>query len=357
MTALRLDDPIELTRQLCDIPSVSDDEREIADAVEASVSGLRHLTVGRDGDTVVAATHAGRPQRVVIAGHLDTVPINGNVPSHLEQRDGEQWLVGRGAVDMKGGVAVQLSSAAALTAPALDVTWIWYDHEEVDAAANGLGRVAQTHPDWLVGDFAILGEPTQARIEGGCNGTCRFWITVPGVRAHSARPWMGKNAIHAAADVLERARSFDAQTVTVDGLGYREALNAVEISGGIAGNVIPDECRIHFNYRFAPSRTAAEAEVLMRETFAGYEITMVDMSPGARPGLDAPLVRQFVAATGGPVAPKYGWTDVARFAQLGIPAVNYGPGDARFAHADDEAVLTSEITACAEGLQRWLGGR
>lgn len=354
MSALHLHDPELLTRELCDIPSVSGAESELADAVEASVSGLPHLRVLRDGDTVVASTDLGRPHRVVIAGHLDTVPVHGNLPVIPEVRDGERWLVGRGTVDMKGGVAAQLSAAAALRAPTWDITWVWYDQEEVDAALNGLGRVMDRHPDWIGGDFALLGEPTSARIEGGCNGTCRFWISVPGLRAHSARAWMGHNAIHDAADAIERARSFPETTVRVDGLDYREGLNAVQIEGGVAGNVIPDLCRIHFNYRFAPDKSAQQAETLMRERFAGFELQMVDMSPGARPGLDAPETRAFVQAIGGDVLPKYGWTDVARFSALGIPAVNYGPGDARLAHADNEAVRVSEILDCTAGLRRWL---
>ncbi|MEO6942204.1 MAG: succinyl-diaminopimelate desuccinylase, partial [Terrimesophilobacter sp.] len=231
---------IEITQALCDIESVSGNEREIADAVEAAVSGFTHLDVTRDGDAIVARTHLGREQRVVIAGHLDTVQVNNNLPT---RRVG-QFLVGRGTVDMKAGVAVQLKLAVELTEPAVDITWIWYDHEEVSSDLNGLGRLARNHPALLAGDFAILGEPTNAVIEGGCNGTLRVDVTTRGVRAHSARAWVGRNAIHLAAPILSILAEYEPREVEVDGLVYRESLNVVGITGGVAGNVIPDECTV-----------------------------------------------------------------------------------------------------------------
>jgi succinyl-diaminopimelate desuccinylase len=355
MSALDLSaSSVELTRALCDIESVSGNEGPLADAVQAALSGLEHLNVVRDGDTIVARTACGRPQRVVIAGHLDTVPVNDNLPTRRERADGRDWLWGRGTVDMKAGVAVQLKLAAELVAPALDVTWIWYDHEEVASDLNGLGRIAAGRPDLLAGDFAILGEPTNSQVEGGCNGTLRVDVRTRGLRAHSARAWVGRNAIHAAAPILTALAGYVPRQVEVDGLVYREGLNAVRISGGVAGNVIPDECVVHVNYRFAPSRSAEEAIAHVREVFAGYETTVVDVAEGARPGLDAPLARAFVAAVGGTANPKYGWTDVARFAALGIPAVNYGPGDPLKAHADDERVDIEQITRCERGLRAWL---
>ncbi len=351
---LDLADPVALTAALCDIPSVSGDERALADAVEAALRAHAHLEVFRDGDAVVARTHLGRARRVVVAGHLDTVPVQGNLPTRLV--DGELW--GRGTVDMKGGVAVALHLAATLTAPAWDVTWVFYDQEEVDADRNGLGRIAGAHPEWLAADFAILGEPTSAAIEGGCNGTIRAEVRTHGRTAHSARAWRGVNAIHAAAPILERLRTHVPTEVDVDSLVYREGLNAVGIRGGIASNMVPDECVVTVNYRFAPSRTVAEAEAHVRELFAGHEVVITDAAPGARPGLDDPAVADFVGAvsahTGGGVGPKYGWTDVARFAALGIPAVNFGPGDPLLAHADDERCPVSDIRACAAALRAWL---
>ncbi len=343
--------PVDLTVELCDLPSVSGDERVIANAIEASLRAYPHLTVDRDGDAVVARTTLGRDRRVVIAGHIDTVPVNGNLPV---RRVGDD-LVGRGTVDMKAGVAVALVLAADLSAPPVDLTWIFYDHEEVAAELNGLGRLARTRPDLLAGDFAILGEPTSATVEGGCNGTARVDIRLRGRRAHSARSWMGHNAIHDAAEVLRILRDYQAAELEVDGLVYREGLNAVGISGGVAGNVIPDEAVVSVNYRFAPSRSAADAIAHVREVFAGFEVEVTDLAEGARPGLDDPLAQEFVAAVGGVARPKYGWTDVARFSALGIPAVNYGPGDPQLAHADDERVHIDEILACERGLRAWLG--
>ena len=346
----------ELTRALVDIPSESGDEAAIADAVEAALRSCAHLEVIRDGDAVVARTALGRDRRVVVAGHLDTVPINGNVPARL---DGDE-LVGRGTVDMKAGCAVALKLAAELQEPVVDITWVWYDQEEVSSDRNGLGRLVRTRPDLLAADFAVLGEPSNAEVEGGCNGTLRVDVILRGRRAHSARAWMGENAIHAAAPVLAALTAYEPEEVEVDGLGYREALNAVLISGGVATNVIPDECVVQVNYRFAPSRTGAEAEARVRALIAdaapAAEVVVVDLAEGARPGLDAPLAQAFVAAVGGEVRPKYGWTDVARFSALGIPAVNYGPGDPSLAHADDERVPLEQLERCERGLRAWLTG-
>ncbi len=343
---------IDLTRALCDIESVSGNEKAIADAVEAALSGAGHLELFRDGDAVVARTGLGRDRRVLIAGHLDTVPVNKNLPSRIV--DDELW--GRGTVDMKAGVAVQLKLAAELSSPIVDITWIWYDHEEISEELNGLGRLARIRPDLLEGDFAILGEPTAGIIEGGCNGTVRVEVRAFGKRAHSARAWTGHNAIHDLAPILAALADYSPREVEVDGLVYKEGVNAVGITGGVAGNVVPDEAMVHINYRFAPNRTGAEAVEHLRELFAGFDLKVVDLAEGARPGLDASLAQEFVAAVGGTPLPKYGWTDVARFAALGIPAVNFGPGDAVLAHADDERVPVEQITACENALRAWLNG-
>jgi succinyl-diaminopimelate desuccinylase len=345
---------VDLTRTICDIPSVSGDEETLADAIFATVSPLDHLEVYRDGDTIVARTSLGRAQRAVIAGHIDTVPINGNVPTKDITVDGEPFLWGRGTVDMKAGVAVQLKLAAELVAPRVDITWMWYDHEEVDADLNGLTRLAHTRPDLFAGDFAILGEPSNGEVEGGCNGNLRAMVRTTGVRAHSARAWIGENAIHKAAPILGRLADYRPRDVEVEGLVYREGLNAVRIGGGVAGNVIPDLCEVEVNYRFAPSRDVAEAERHVRDVFAGFDVEIVDAAAGARPGLDAPLAQEFLLAVGAEPRPKYGWTDVARFSALGVPAVNYGPGDPHLAHHDDERVAIAQIEAVERGLRAWL---
>lgn len=349
-------DSVAITQAICDVPSVSGDERTLADLIVEALAGAAHLELIRDGDTIVARTNLGCDRRVVIAGHLDTVPINGNVPTRYETIDGQRHLWGRGTVDMKAGVAVQLKLALELTDPIVDLTWMWYDHEEVSAELNGLGRLARHRPDLFTGDFAILGEPSNGQVEGGCNGNLRVELRAYGLRAHSARSWVGENAIHKLAPALERLAAYEPATVEVDGLEYREGLNAVGITGGIAGNVIPDEATLHVNYRFAPNRTVAEAIEYVSALFPEYELTVVDEAEGARPGLDAPLAQQFVRAVGAQAKPKYGWTDVARFSALGIPAVNFGPGDPLKAHADDERVACDQILSCERALRAWLTG-
>jgi len=344
----------DITRAICDIPSVSGEEVALADAIFDTVSALPHLDVLREGDTIVARTHLNRDQRVAIAGHIDTVPVNANLPVREVVEDGVAYLWGRGTVDMKAGVAVQLKLAAELADPRVDLTWMWYDHEEVDADLNGLTRLSRIRPDLFQADFAILGEPSNGEIEGGCNGNLRAIVRTHGVRAHSARAWIGENAIHKAAPVLERLADYRPRTIEVDGLAYREGLNAVRIGGGVAGNVIPDLCEIEVNYRFAPSRSPEEAEQHVRDVLAGFEVEIREIAPGARPGLDAPLAQEFVRAVDATPRPKYGWTDVARFSALGVPAVNYGPGDPHLAHHDQERVPVAQIEAVERGLRAWL---
>jgi succinyl-diaminopimelate desuccinylase len=347
--------PAELALALVDVPSESGHEGALADLMaQALTRQAPHLELLRDGDTLVARTHLGRPERVILAGHLDTVPAAGNVPGRLAA--GTLW--GRGSVDMKGGLAVMAGLARRLTAPRRDITYVFYDHEEVAAELSGLGRTVAHHPDWIGGGLAVLGEPTAGAIEGGCNGTVRVELTAEGVAAHSARSWLGVNAIHQAAPILDRLAAFEAETVRVDGLDYREGLNAVGIEGGIAGNVVPDRCVVTVNYRFAPDKSADDAVARLREWFGGFGFRVTDRADGARPGLDAAPAQDLaraVADAGGP-APraKLGWTDVARFSALGIPAVNFGPGDPSLAHADQESCPAAEIDRAARVLERWL---
>ena len=345
---------VELTADICNIESVSGNEKTLADAIESALSNLPHLEIIRNGNALVAKTNLGRAQRVVIAGHLDTVPVNNNLPVRYSEDEGAEWLWGRGTVDMKAGVAVAVKLAAELTEPAYDITWIWYDNEEVASELNGLGRLAAQSPELLHGDFAILGEPSNSTVEGGCNGTLRVEVRTHGVRAHSARAWKGENAIHKLAPALTALAAYSPATVTVDGLDYREGLSAVGVSGGVAGNVIPDEAALTVNYRFAPDKSVAQALAHVEEVFAGFDVVVTDSAEGARPGLTAVLAQDFVAAVGAEPMPKYGWTDVARFSALGIPAVNFGPGDPSLAHTDDERVLTSQILECERALRSWL---
>lgn len=347
-------DVAKLTEAICNIESVSGNEKALADAIEASLRTAGHLEVIRDGDAIVAKTNLGRASRVVIAGHIDTVPVADNLPVSRRSIDGVDVLWGRGTVDMKAGVAVQLKLAVELSEPNVDVTWVFYDHEEVEASLNGLGRIARNRPELLQGSFAVLCEPSSAAVEGGCNGTMRVEVYTKGVKAHSARPWMGENAIHKAGELLTLLHNNRPAAVEVDGLVYRESLNAVLIDGGIATNVIPDETKITVNYRFAPSKSVEDAFDFLKVFFDGYDIELVDSAAGARPGLDRPEAAAFVAATGSTAKPKYGWTDVARFSELGIPAVNFGPGDPNKAHADDESVPVSQIFSVYEALGKWL---
>jgi succinyl-diaminopimelate desuccinylase len=293
-------------------------------------------------------------KQVVIAGHIDTVPVADNLPSKLMSFEREQVIWGRGTVDMKAGVAVMAKLAAEITAPVMDVVWVFYDQEEIEASKNGLGRLVQNHPGLIQGNFAILCEPTAATIEGGCNGTMRVEIAFSGIKAHSARPWMGSNAIHKLGGVLNILNAYMPEELEVDGLVFRESLNAVSVSGGIASNVIPDQALLTLNYRFAPSRSVAEATEYLRNMFLDFEFTVVDSAAGARPGMNSPEAKAFVEAVSAAVNPKYGWTDVARFSEMGIPAVNYGPGDPNKAHADDENVPASQIYACEAGLRKFL---
>ena len=350
---LTLDGP-ELTARLVDFPSVSGNEKALADAIEEALRVLPHLTVERYGNNLVARTNLGRAERIVLAGHIDTVPIADNVPSRLDE-NGVLW--GCGTSDMKSGVAVQLRIAATVPEPNRDLTFLFYDNEEVAADLNGLGHVAEAHPDWLDGDFAVLLEPSAGQVEGGCQGTLRVLLRTEGERAHSARSWMGSNAIHAAAPILARLAAYEPRRPVIDGLEYREGLNAVGIEGGVATNVIPDACTVVVNYRYAPDRSAEEAVAHVHEVFADCGITEIvidDHSGAAMPGLSHPAAAAFMEAVGGTAQPKFGWTDVSRFGALGVPAVNYGPGNPLLAHKRDEHVVTELITHCEERLRSWL---
>ena len=347
-------DVVTLTESLCNIESVSLNEAALADAIEAELAKLDHLEVVRDGNSLVARTNLGRDERIVLAGHIDTVPLTSE-PANLPVKRVNGKLWGRGTTDMKGGVAVQLKLAHDLVAPNRDITFVFYEGEEIEDQYNGLGRIARTRPDLLEGAaFAVLLEPTNGGIEGGCKGTLRVHVRTKGLAAHSARPWKGDNAIHKAADILNRLREYEPQTVNVDGLDYHEGLNAVNISGGIAGNVIPDACTVTVNYRFAPDKSADEALAYVTAFFDGFDLECDDLAGGARPGLDRPAAKAFVEALDLPVVAKEGWTDVARFSAVGVPAVNFGPGDPNVAHMDDEWCPEDQIVDALEALTGWL---
>lgn len=348
-------DPVDLTAALVDIPSVSGAETALADAVENALRrDAPHLEVVRNGDAVLARTMFGLPARIVLAGHLDTVPENDNLPLQRTDDGSGEVLHGLGTVDMKAGDAVFLHLAAVLDQPKYDVTFVFYDCEEVEAARNGLGRIEREIPDWLDGDLAVLGEPSNAAIEAGCQGTMRIELHAKGVRAHTARAWMGANAIQALAEPLRRLAEYRPRVVEIDGLTYHEGLQAVRVEGGVAGNVVPDTAVLTVNHRFAPDRSPAEAEGHLREVFAGFDPVVVDSSPGALPGLEVPAAAELVTAAGGRVTAKLGWTDVARFAARGVPAMNFGPGDPTLAHTQQEHVKADEIGRVSDVLKNFL---
>lgn len=369
MTVLDLTtDPVELTTTLVDIPSPSHEEGPIADAVESALRRLAdtdgRVEVLRHGNTVLARTHRGLPGRVILAGHLDTVPITGNVP-HTRGPDaaGEDTLFGCGTVDMKSGLAVILHTFASLhSAPDLgrDLTVIAYEGEEVSSEFNGLGHVEEHHPEWLAGDLAVLAEPSGAVVEAGCQGSIRVRVTAHGVRAHSARSWLGRNAAHLLAPVLARIVGHESREVDIDGCLYREGLNVVGMRAGVATNTIPDEASLTVNFRFAPDRDPDSALAYMLEVLDledGLTHEVEDSLPAALPGLSQPAAAELVRAVGGVARAKFGWTDVARFAARGTPAVNFGPGDPGFAHKRDEQCPIRHITAVADQLRDFLTAR
>jgi succinyl-diaminopimelate desuccinylase len=332
-------DLLALTADLVAIPSPSHQERVLADHVEARLRSVEHLQVDRVGDNVVARTQGGRSMRLVVAGHLDTVPANGNDTPRVDRN----VLWGLGAADMKGGLAIMLELASAVPDPAIDLTWIFYAGEEVAAVHNGLGHLFVQRPDLVAGDAAVLGEPTGATLEVGCQGTMRLNVELRGARAHTARPWMGRNALHRAGRVLAALDDYVARRPVIDGCEFREALQAVFVEGGVAGNVVPDRAVIILNHRFAPDRTPEEAQAHVEEVLAphlveGDEVALVDLADAAPPGLSHPLLGALRDRNGLEVRAKLGWTDVSRFAAAGIPAANFGPGDSSVAHTKDEYV-------------------
>lgn len=338
-TGLGTGDLLELTADLVDVESVSFAEGPLVEVLEAELRSLEHLTVDRVGDNLVARTRLGRDLRVVLGGHTDTVPVNGNLPS---RRDGDM-LWGCGTADMKGGLAVMLELARAHAAPAVDVTWVFYAREEVAADHSGLAELIEVRPDLLEGDVAILGEPTTGDVEAGCQGVLRVSLTLAGARAHTARAWMGRNAVHRLGSLLVALGEFEPRQPEIEGLRFHEALQATHLEAGVAGNVVPDRALVRIAHRFAPDRSVEQAEDWLRGFLGpflepGDELVVDDRSPAAWPALEHPVVRSLVERNGLEVRSKLGWTDVARFTELGVPAINLGPGDSTLAHTRDEHV-------------------
>jgi succinyl-diaminopimelate desuccinylase len=348
-----MNDLLAVTRDLMAVPSLSGQEAALADLVEKTLGASSWLEVERVGDNVVARTTLSRPQRMVVAGHLDTVPPGGN---ERPRTDGDTvW--GVGASDMKGGLAVMLDLATTVDEPAVDVTWCFYAREEIGREDSGLLELWTQRPDLLAGDAAVLGEPTSALVEAGCQGTMRLRIVLRGVRAHTARPFAGRNAIHRLAPLFRRVVEWPGREVVLDGCTYAEQLQVVSVEGGVAGNVVPDEVRVVVNHRYAPDRRAADAEAFLHELFDpvlevenGDEWDILDAGDGAPPSLDHPLLRSLVEQTGASPKAKVGWTDVASFWAHGVPAANFGPGDPLLAHHPDERVSRAQLERAREVL-------
>jgi succinyl-diaminopimelate desuccinylase len=346
-------DLLAFTAELVDIPSVSHNEHAITDHLEHLLRGVPWLELERVGENLIARTQLGRSQRLVLAGHTDTVPVNENDRAQI---DGDV-LHGLGSCDMKSGVAVLAELARTVAEPAVDVTYVFYACEEVDARFNGVNQLFAARPDLLAGDAAVLAEPTGARIEAGCQGTMRVEVTLTGERAHTARAWLGRNAIHRLGDVLARVAAYEARIVDIDGCEFREGLQAVKVEGGVAGNVVPDKATVWLNHRFAPDRSPVDAEDHVRTVIGavdGFEV--VDWAAPAAPALDHPLLRGLVEQTGQPPRAKLGWTDVSRFAEHGIPATNFGPGDPTIAHTRGEHVTRADLEAVHAALLALLRG-
>ncbi len=349
-------DLLASTADLVAIPSESHKEAALATHVERRLRALGWLDVERVGDNVVARTHLGRPFRLVLAGHLDTVPANDNATPRVEG----DVLWGLGSTDMKGGLAVMLELAETMPDPAVDVTWIFYAAEEVAAVHNGLRHLFAHRPDLLAGDAALLGEPTAAGLEVGCQGSMRLRVTLKGARAHAARPWMGRNAIHRAGRVLAALDEYEARRPVLDGCEFHEALQAVFVEGGVAGNVVPDTAVITINHRFAPDRSPTEAQVHVEEVLAPYledgdELELVDVADAAPPSLTHPLLATLRERNGLSVRAKLGWTDVSQFAAAGVPAANFGPGESSLAHTRDEHVDRASLEAVHAALVDLVG--
>lgn len=344
-------DLLALTRDLVAIPSESHDEERIVDWLEVQLAAVPWLELHRVGLNLVARTRGGHATRLLLVGHTDTVPANGNAVPRLEGDD----LWGVGATDMKAGLAVMLELARTVSEPALEVSYVFYAGEEVAAVHNGLGHLFRDRPDLLEGDVALLGEPTDGVIEAGCQGTMRLRATLRGARAHTARPWMGRNAVHRLGPLLEAVAAVPERRPVLDGCEFREALQAVAVEGGVAGNVVPDLATVTLNHRFAPDRSSAEAEAFVRSVVEphlepGDELEVVDLAPAAPPSLDHPVLRSLIDRNQLPVRSKLGWTDVARFAEHGIPAANFGPGDATIAHTAEERVGREPVERCYAAL-------
>lgn len=340
--------------RLVAIDSISRNEAALATLVFDELRRVEHLVVERVGDNVIARTEGFHAHRILVAGHLDTVPGD---PS-LAVIEGDR-LTGLGACDMKGSLAVMLELAKDTAKRTFDITWVLYAREEIARSESGLLEIAQLRPDLLQADAAIVAEPTGGAVEAGCQGTLRLGLTVQGLRAHTARPFTGRNAIHRLGAAINQVAQYEPRVAVVDGIAFTEQLQVVSVGGGIAPNVVPDSATLVLNHRVAPDRSRDQAVSAVREYLGDLlededVLEVLDWAPAAPPSLTHPVIQSLIAASGQPARAKVGWTDVATLHEMGIPATNFGAGDPLLAHRSDEFVTESELEAFATTLRGLL---
>jgi succinyl-diaminopimelate desuccinylase len=340
---------------LVEIASESRDEAAILDAIRPRLAGAPGLRLVDDRDAVLAALPIRRPDvpLVLLAGHVDTVPVAGGRTPALDAG----VVHGRGAADMKGGVAVMLALAEeGAVGRSVDVGYVCFGREEVPITESALLPAFERVQELREAALAIVLEPTANTLEVGCNGNLHAIARVHGRAAHSARPWLGDNAIHAAIEALSPVADLPVRDVDVDGLVFREVVSVTTIAGGVAGNVVPDFVEAHVNMRYAPTHTPDAAEARLRELL-GHPRVDVEILGNAPPGrvcLDNPLVTHLRASSDLEVRPKQAWTPVAEFGMVGVDAVNLGPGDPRYAHTDDEQVTATALARTHEIVSAFL---
>jgi len=342
-------DLAERTLALCEIRSPVGEEGEIAGYVARETGGERI------GNAVVCGSVTGKRPAVILAGHLDTVPIQeGDFPARRSQGR----IRGRGASDMKGALAVMIELWRSLPLAELPVelVLVFYDREEGPIAENGLLPLVERRPDLRKAALALCLEPTDLALQLGCCGSMHATLTFPGKSAHSARPWQGENAIHKAGPLLEHLRLQPPREVRIGELVFREVMSVTRIEGFSGRNVVPACCDLNLNFRFAPGRTVQEAEdeVMQLAHKFGAEARITDRAPSGPAILDNPLLQELRALTAAPVEAKQAWTDVAQLAQLGIPAANFGPGEQAQAHQKDESCTEAPLRRAYAMLERFL---
>lgn len=348
MTVGRL---VDTLAWLVDIPSETGNEDRICGEIAARLAPKLGEALLRSRDSLIVGRRTGKPL-VLLVGHLDTVPAQGQPPARVEGGR----LHGLGASDMKAGLAVMIHLLEAVESDRHDVIGVFYSGEEGPSAGNALEPLLTGH-DWLAeAGFAVVLEPCDGEIQIGCNGVVNAVVTFRGHAAHSARPWLGDNAITKAGRWLSRMHDLAPVPHLIDGLEYREVMSVTRASGGIATNVIPAEFSLHLNYRFTPDLSPDQARERVAEVCAEADsVEVVDLAPAGPVDSSHPLVAELVAASGARLAPKQGWTDVARLGAHGIPAVNFGPGETALAHQRAESVRLDDLRVVYEALVRALG--